>query len=109
MGYLPVEEGVPHTMVSDDELLGEKRSPWVSLREALDQDQVQEVERRGATKLVRTVEQVDAYDPHVVHDEEYFKRLQNSASHRYQSLVIVVNKYTYVVHQNRNMDFKAIF
>jgi hypothetical protein len=93
MGYLPVEEGVPHTMVSDDELLGEKRSPWVSLREALDQDQVQEVERRGATKLVRTVEQVDAYDPHVVHDEEYFKRLQNSASHRYLRLVIVVTVY----------------
>jgi len=36
-GYLPVAEGVPRTMVSDDELLGEKRSPWVSLREALDQ------------------------------------------------------------------------
>jgi hypothetical protein len=80
-GYLPVAEGVQHTMVSDDELLSEKRSPWVSLREALDQDH--EVERRGATKLVQKVEQVEAYDPHVVHDEEYFKRLQNSASHRF--------------------------
>jgi hypothetical protein len=28
------------TMASDEDLLGGKRSPWVSLREALDQDQV---------------------------------------------------------------------
>jgi hypothetical protein len=38
--YLPLEEGVPHTIAADDDLVGEKRSPWVSLREALDQDQV---------------------------------------------------------------------
>jgi hypothetical protein len=44
-----------------------------------------ELERRSATKLVRKVEQVDAYDPSVVHDEDYFKRLQNSASHRFAS------------------------
>jgi hypothetical protein len=62
-GYLPVEEGVPHTMVSDDELLGEKRSPWVSLREALDQDH--EVERRSATKLVQKVEQVTILTWHI--------------------------------------------
>lgn len=84
LGYLQVEEGVPHTMVSDQDLLGEKRSPWVSLREALDQEQESdhEMERRSSTKLVQKVEQVEAYDPNVVHDEDYFKRLQNSASHR---------------------------
>jgi proprotein convertase subtilisin/kexin type 2 len=84
LGYLQAEDGVPHTMVSDDDLLGEKRSPWVSLREALDQDQESdhEVERRSSTKLVQKVEQIDAFDPNVVHDEDYYKRLQNSASHR---------------------------
>lgn len=73
--------GVPRAvMADDDEFVDEKRSPWVSLREALDEDH--DLDRRSATKLVQKVEQVDAYDPHVVHDEDYYKRLQNSAAHK---------------------------
>ncbi len=44
------------------------RSPWESLRAALDDG----LEVEGAQD----------YDPHVVHDQDYFKRLQNSANHR---------------------------
>ena len=47
------------------------------------QESDHEVERRSATKLVQKVEQIDAFDPNVVHDEDYYKRLQNSASHRF--------------------------
>lgn len=45
------EDGVPRTMVSDDELMGEKRSPWVSLREALDQDQVDQLTSYNALNV----------------------------------------------------------
>jgi len=50
----------------------EKRSPWVSLREALDQDQLLQDEERNAGE----------FDSHVVHDQGYFDRLQNSADHK---------------------------
>lgn len=49
--------GVPRAEMGDeDEFVDEKRSPWVSLREALDEDH--DLERRSATKLVEKVEQV---------------------------------------------------
>ena len=51
LGYLQAEDGVPHTMMSDEDLLGgEKRSPWVSLREALDQDQVKTMTENHSEK-----------------------------------------------------------
>jgi len=50
----------------------EKRSPWVSLREALDEDQLLQDEERNAAQ----------FDSHVVHDQGYFDRLQNSADHK---------------------------
>lgn len=78
----PSLEGVARTMVSDEDLIGEKRSPWVSLREALDQDEMPD--KRSQYKIVEQVKQIEAYDPRVVHDQDYFNRLQNSASHSNQ-------------------------
>ena len=57
------------------------------------QESEHDLERRSATKLVQKVEQVDEFDPNVVHDEDYFKRLQNSASHRFESRCIYKGGY----------------
>merc|ERR1712061_234851 len=48
-----------------------KKSPWISLREYLDE---------GPNAASEGNE--DDFDSHVVHDEEFFNRLQYSANHR---------------------------
>jgi len=54
-----------------DQLLEDERSPWLDLREALDQDQT-----------LRDQENLEQFDPHVIHDQGYFDRMQHSANHR---------------------------
>ena len=65
-GYKPLEQQV-RVPTQDEELFGDrleaKRSPWVSLRRALDDEEQQ---------------QADQTDPRVVHDENFFNRLQLS-------------------------------
>ena len=57
---------------SDDlALTASKKSPWVSLREALD---------GGLQVAPEPVEQ--DFDSHIVHDEGFFNRMQYSANHK---------------------------
>lgn len=64
--------GLPKAGLSSDDLAltASKKSPWVSLREALDQG-------LNADPL-----SAQDFDSHVVHDEGFFNRLQYSADHR---------------------------
>jgi len=65
--------GMPKAGLSADELAltASKRSPWVSLREALD---------GGLQVPPQPVE--EDFDSHIVHDEDFFNRMQYSANHR---------------------------
>jgi len=73
-GFLRVKRGfgMPKAGVSaqDLALTAVKKSPWVSLREALDED------------LDVAAQPAEDFDSHVVHDEGFFNRLQYSANHR---------------------------
>jgi len=71
-GFLRVKRGfgLPKAGISVEDLALAKRSPWVSLREALDEG------------LEANEQPVEDYDSHVVHDEGFFNRLQYSANHR---------------------------
>ena len=51
-------------------------SPWASLRAALDEDAARQQEEEQQRQ------QNWEADSHVVHDENYFNRLQHSANHR---------------------------
>jgi len=62
--------GLPKSALSADDLVLAKKSPWVSLREALDEGLPEAASLDGD------------FDSHVVHDEGFFDRLQNSANHR---------------------------
>lgn len=68
--------GVPQSVLQAElgDRLEAKRaegsSPWSSLRQALDDD-------------IRHEEEDLQQDPHLVHDETYFDRMQNSANHKY--------------------------
>lgn len=77
-GFLRAKRGygLPRTGLSADELAvaASKRSPWSSLRQALDQGL--EPQQQGMD------DSVDMFDSHVIHDENYFNRLQHSADHR---------------------------
>lgn len=64
--------GLPRNM---DQLLAEKRNPWVSIKEALDQDE------NGNLFEEKDEFVVDA-DPRVVHDENFYNRMQHAASHK---------------------------
>lgn len=65
--------GLPKAGLSAEDLAltAAKKSPWISLREYLDE---------GPNAGSEGSE--DAFDSHVVHDEEFFNRLQYSANHR---------------------------
>ena len=73
-GFLRVKRGygLPKAGLSADDLAltATKKSPWVSLREALD----------GGLQVAP--EPVEDFDSHVVHDEGFFNRMQYSANHR---------------------------
>jgi len=71
-GFLRAKRGygLPKAALSADELMV-KKSPWVSLREALD----------GGLEL-EAQSPDEEFDSHVVHDEGFFNRLQYSANHR---------------------------
>lgn len=75
-GFLRAKRGygIPRMELSGDglALAAPKRSPWTSLRQALDQ---------GLDDPAPVEDDFDI-DPHVVHDESYFNRLQHSANHR---------------------------
>ena len=64
-------------LAADAELnaAAQKRNPWVSLREALDEDE------NGNLAYAKEEFDVDA-DPRVVHDEDFYNRLQHAASHK---------------------------
>jgi len=70
-GFLRAKRGygLPKAALSADELMV-KKSPWVSLREALD----------GGLPEAQSPD--EEFDSHVVHDEGFFNRLQYSANHR---------------------------
>jgi len=74
-GFLRVKRGygLPKASLSADDLAltATKKSPWVSLREALD----------GGLQVAPEPVEED-FDPHVVHDEGFFNRMQYSANHR---------------------------
>lgn len=55
-----------------------KKSPWISLREALDGAE-------DGSELSPDEE----FDSHVVHDEGFFNRMQYSANHRYNIIQFV--------------------
>ena len=63
--------GLPKAALSADDLVLSKKSPWVSLREALD---------GGLPEDTQSLD--EDFDSHVVHDEGFFNRLQYSANHR---------------------------
>ena len=63
--------GVPRTEPSGDNFEEVKRSPWVTLREALDRDQ-----------LLQDQDNLEQFDSHVVHDQGFFDRMQLSANHK---------------------------
>ena len=64
--------GLPKAGLSAEDLAltAAKKSPWISLREALDQG------------LNADSEGIEDFDSHVVHDEGFFNRLQYSANHK---------------------------
>lgn len=70
-GFLRAKRGygLPKAALSADEMMVKKSSPWVSLREALD----------DGLELQSPDEE---FDSHVVHDEGFFNRMQYSANHR---------------------------
>lgn len=70
-GFLRVKRGygLPKAGISVEDLALAKRSPWVSLREALDEG-------------LEADQPVEDFDSHVVRDEGFFNRLQYSANHR---------------------------
>jgi len=74
-GFLRVKRGygLPKAGLSADDLAltASKKSPWVSLREALD----------GGLQVAPEPVEED-FDSHVVHDEGFFNRMQYSADHR---------------------------
>jgi proprotein convertase subtilisin/kexin type 2 len=74
-GFLRVKRGygLPKAGLSADDLAltATKKSPWVSLREALD---------GGLQVAPESVE--EDFDSHVVHDEGFFNRMQYSAEHQ---------------------------
>jgi len=74
-GFLRVKRGygLPKASLSADDLAltATKKSPWVSLREALD----------GGLQVAPEPVEED-FDSHVVHDEGFFNRMQYSANHR---------------------------
>lgn len=74
-GFLRVKRGygLPKAGLSADDLAltASKKSPWVSLREALD----------GGLQVAPEPVEED-FDSHVVHDEGFFNRMQYSANHR---------------------------
>lgn len=63
--------GLPKAGLSADDLALTKKSPWVSLRQALDEG-----------LQVAPESSDEDFDSHVVHDEGLFRRLQYSANHR---------------------------
>ena len=71
-GFLRVKRGyglAKAGLSADDMALSAmKKSPWVSLREALDAADPEPIE--------------EDFDSHVVHDEGFFNRMQYSAEHR---------------------------
>ena len=75
-GFLRVKRGyglAKAGLSADDMALSAmKKSPWVSLREALD---------GGLQVAPDSVEQ--DFDSHIVHDEGFFNRMQYSANHKY--------------------------
>merc|ERR1739838_749676 len=74
-GFLRVKRGygMPKAGLDSDDLAltASKKSPWVSLREALD----------GGLQVAPEPVEED-FDSHVVHDEGFFNRMQYSANHR---------------------------
>ena len=78
-GFLRAKRGygLPKAALSADELMV-KKSPWVSLREALDGAE-------DGSELSPDEE----FDSHVVHDEGFFNRMQYSANHRYNLIQFV--------------------
>jgi len=65
--------GLPRAGLSADDLAlsAAKKSPWVSLRRALDE----------GLQVANSADEQD-FDSHVVHDEGFFNRMQYSANHR---------------------------
>lgn len=76
-GFLRVKRGfgLPKTGLSAEDLAltAAKKSPWVSLRQALDEGVV------SAPQLTDD----ETFDSHIVHDEGLFNRMQYSANHRF--------------------------
>lgn len=74
-GFRRVKRGFRH----EELLVGSKRakrSPWVDLRRALDED------AEAAPPMQIAGEDEAGIDPRVVHDENFFNRLQLGANHR---------------------------
>ena len=84
-GFLRAKRGygLPKAALSADEMMVKKSSPWVSLREALD----------DGLELQSPDEE---FDSHVVHDEGFFNRMQYSANHRYHYYTKISNNRTYI-------------
>jgi proprotein convertase subtilisin/kexin type 2 len=76
-GFLRAKRGygLAKAGISADDLTlaAAKRSPWASIRQALD---------AGLDGPVVAEEDDAFFDPHVVHDENHYNRLQLSANHR---------------------------
>ena len=95
--------GLPKAGLSADDLAltASKKSPWVSLREALDQG-------LNADPL-----SAQDFDSHVVHDEGFFNRLQYSADHRYVCIVMYVSDVLIACEETNNDNvfgtFKKIY
>jgi len=72
--------GVPRAWPThpENDINNNKRSPWVDLRQALDAEDDYDSGDEGAMERV----QGPYYDPHVVHDEGYFKRIQHASKHQ---------------------------
>merc|ERR1711974_553187 len=68
--------GVPRDWPTHPET--EKRSPWVDLRQALDAEE----DPNDFYNDVPIEDQGPNYDPHIVHDEGYFNRIQHASNHR---------------------------
>ena len=84
-GFLRAKRGygLPKAALSADEMMVKKSSPWVSLREALD----------DGLELQSPDEE---FDSHVVHDEGFFNRMQYSANHRYTIIITLLYPITSV-------------
>jgi hypothetical protein len=85
-GFLRAKRGygLAKAGISADDLTlaAAKRSPWASIRQALD---------AGLDGPVVAEEDDAFFDPHVVHDENHYNRLQLSANHRYIYIIIWLN------------------